>query len=149
MVLSWNNRRRRYDRLGQLVDPIAIEKASAECEADKEKREAKQKKAAEKRIVEDKKYRELFAKEIKKIFPNIPTNREFEVANHACEKYSGRVGRTAKAKDFDEDMINRAVIAHIRHSETNYDDMFGMGKRKREIRDDIRGDIEIVLRRWK
>ncbi len=146
---QWNNRRRRYERKGQYVEPKAIEEARLSCEADREKREATQKKAAAKRIVDDAIYRKMFAIEIRSLFPNMPSNREVEVANHACEKYSGRVGRTASAKEFDEDMITRAVIAHIRHQETDYDDRFGKGKRKREIRDDIRGDVKSVLRKWK
>ncbi len=149
VVLTWNNRRKRYDRLGQLVEPLAIERARLECEADKEKREAKQKKDAVKRVEEDKIYRAEFAVAIRQIYPSMPKGREVKVADHACEKYSGRVGRTAKAKEFDEDMINRAVIAHIRHSETGYDNMFGRGQGKREIRSEIRGDIDRVLSRWR
>lgn len=146
---QWNQRRRRYERKGQFVEPEAIVKARLECEADAEKREAKNKKAAAKRVIEDKAYRDTFAIEIRRMFPSMPKGREVAVAEHACEKYSGRVGRTASAKEFDEDMITRAVIAHIRHSETNYDNMFGKGKRKREIRDDVRGDIQRILRLWK
>lgn len=146
---QWNQKRRRYERKGQFVEPEAIEKARLECAADAEKRAEKNKKAAAKRVVEDKEYRDTFAIEIRRLFPSMPKGREVAVAEHACEKYSGRVGRTASAKEFDEDMITRAVIAHIRHAETNYDNMFGKGKRKREIRDDIRGDIQRILRRWK
>jgi hypothetical protein len=149
VVMEWNNKRRRYNRLGQLVEPSAITAAKEECEQDRGKREEKQKKAAVKRAIDDKIYIDSFSQEIRKTFPNMPTSREQEVATHACEKYSGRVGRSAKAKEFDEEMITRAVVAHIRHKETAYDDMFGRGKRKREIRDDVKADISEVLRRWK
>ncbi len=149
VVQKWNNRRKRYERLGQLVEPLAITLARNECAEDKEKRELKQKKAAIKRVEEEKIYRLIFAKAIRLLFPSMPTMREVEVANHACEKYSGRVGRTASAKEFDEDMITRAVVAHIRHKETDYDDRFGKGKRKKEIRSDVRDDIQQVLRKWR
>src|SRR5688572_19987511 len=35
----------------------------------------------------------------------------------------GRVGRSAAAKSLDENAINLAVQAHIRHTETNYDEL--------------------------
>lgn len=149
VVQEWNNKRKRYERLGQFVEPSAIIQAKEECESDQTDREAKNAKAAIKRSIEDREYRRLFAIEIRKLFPSMPANREMAIAEHACEKYSGRVGRTASAKEFDEDMITRAVIAHIRHAETNYDNEFGKGKRKREIREDIRPEITLMIRRWK
>lgn len=149
VVQEWNQKRKRYERLGQFVEPSAILKAKAECESDQTERESKNAKAAVKRAVEDREYRQLFAIEIRKLFPSMPTGRETAIAEHACEKYSGRVGRTASAKEFDEDMITRAVVAHIRHAETNYDNEFGKGKRKREIREDIRPEINLMMRRWK
>ena len=57
----------------------------------------------------------------------MPHKREFEIAAHACEKHSGRVGRTANAKNFNVEMIDLAVEAHIRHKETNYENEFGKG----------------------
>ncbi len=149
VVQQWNNKRKRYERLGQFVEPEAILKARAECESDSADREAKNAKAAVKRTIEDREYRQRFAVEIRQLFPSMPAGRETAIAEHACEKYSGRVGRTASAKEFDEDMITRAVIAHVRHTETNYDNEFGKGKRKREIREEIRPEINLMIRRWK
>jgi len=34
----------------------------------------------------------------------------------------GRGGRSAAAKSFDEEAVRLAVIAHIRHRETDYDE---------------------------
>jgi len=149
VVQEWNNKRKRYERLGQFVEPQAIIQAKTECESDESDREAKNAKAAVKRRIEDREYRARFAVEIRNLFPSMPDGRETAIAEHACEKYSGRVGRTAAAKEFDEEMITRAVVAHIRHTETNYDNEFGKGKRKREIREEIRPEISLMLRRWK
>ncbi|MBW1803359.1 MAG: DUF2293 domain-containing protein, partial [Deltaproteobacteria bacterium] len=38
------------------------------------------------------------------------------IAEHACRKYSGRIGRTASAKSLDEEAAKLAIIAHIRHA---------------------------------
>lgn len=149
VVQEWNNKRKRYERLGQFVEPSAIEKARLECAADSKQREEKNARAAVVRSEEDRLYRREFARKIRELFPSMPANRETLIAEHACEKYSGRVGRTAAAKEFDEAMITRAVIAHIRHTETEYDNQFGKGKRKREIREEIRPEIMQMLRRWK
>ena len=148
VLKQWNQRRKRYERRGQYVTTSALEEAQKWCAADTLKREEQRKKAALKRQKEDAQYHQDFAQAIRALFPSCPPQREFLIATHACEKHSGRVGRTAQAKEFDSAMITRAVIAHIRHSETNYDTQFGKGKRKQEIREDIRGDIEAILNRW-
>lgn len=149
ILQQWNNRRKRYERKGIYAEESAIKKANIECLQDKEQRAKIRKKAAIKRKEQDIEYIKLFSKEIRLLFPSMPKGREVLIAEHACEKYSGRVGRTAAAKELDEDMITRAVIAHIRHNETEYDDLFGKGKRKREIRNDIKPFIESILSRWK
>lgn len=148
VVLAWNQRRKRYERQGQLVEEIAIEKARLECEKDKAERELKNKKAAVVRAIKDKEYIEAFAIAIRQRYPNCPVKREFKIAAHACEKYSGRVGRTADAKQFDATMIDLAVEAHIRHTETNYDNQFGKGISKQEIRSVVKNDINAVMRKW-
>lgn len=149
VVLAWNQRRKRYERQGQLVEEIAIEKARLECEKDQAVRDEKNKKAAVIREIKDQEYKVAFAKAIRQRYPNCPAKREQEIAKHACEKYSGRVGRTANAKQFDAKMIDLAVEAHIRHAETDYDNRFGQGKGKKEIRSEVRYDINQVLRQWK
>lgn len=149
VLFAWNKRRKRFERKGQYVEAEAIELARKECEADQEKRAKSNAKAAIKREAEDKIYIAAFSKAIKLRYPNCPENREVEIAAHACEKHSGRVGRTANAKQFDEEMIDRAVEAHIRHAETNYDNQFNKGKTKRAIRSEVKQDINVVLKKWK
>ncbi len=148
VVLAWNHRRKRYERKGQLVEETAIEKARLECINDQAIREQKNNKAAIIRERKDKEYIYCFALAIRERYPNCPKNREFEIAMHACEKHSGRVGRTANAKKFDSKMIDLAVEAHVRHTETNYDYQFGKGKLKKEIRADVRADIGYILKQW-
>ncbi len=148
VLFTWNRRRKRFERKGQYVEAVAITKAEQECAEDAEKRALKNEKAAIVRAEQDKIYIAEFSKAIRDLYPNCPKNREIAIAKHACEKYSGRVGRTAKAKEFDKKMIDLAVEAHIRHAETNYDNQFGTGKTKRAIRSDVKQDIVSVLRKW-
>lgn len=46
---------------------------------------------------------------------------------HACLKFSGCVGRSAAAKKIGEQAVRLAVIAHMRHVETNYDALLAQG----------------------
>jgi len=149
VVQEWNQRQKRYERKGQYVEPNAIVLAKTECEADQAQRNAKNAKAAVIRDVKDKAYIIEFSKAIRKRYPNCPLKRELKIAEHACEKYSGRVGRTASAKEFNAKMIDLAVEAHIRHSETNYDNEFGKGKRKKEIRSDLKFEIKAKMSQWR
>ncbi len=148
VVFAWNGRRKRFERRGQYVEAEAITKAEEECANDEKERALNNEKAAIKRVEQDKLYIAEFSKAIRALYPNCPKNREIAIATHACEKYSGRVGRTAKAKKFDRKMIDLAVEAHIRHKETNYDSQFGTGQTKRAIRSNVKQDISHVLRKW-
>lgn len=149
VIQEWNQRRKRYERKGQYVEPNAIVLAKEECEADQSKRDAKNIKAAVVREVKDKEYIIAFSEAIRLRYPNCPINREVKIAEHACAKHSGRVGRTASAKEFDAKMIDLAVEAHIRHTETNYDNEFGKGKRKKEIRSDLKFEIKARMSQWR
>jgi len=149
VLYAWNKRRKRFERKGQYVEAEAIELARKECELDAGKRAKSNEKAAIKRTADDIVYIDAFSKAIKHRYPNCPKNREVEIAQHACEKYSGRVGRTANAKQFDITMIDLAVEAHIRHTETNYDAQFNKGKTKRAIRSEVKVDITAVLNKWR
>jgi hypothetical protein len=42
-------------------------------------------------------------------------------------KKSGRVGRSAAAKKLHDSTIRLAVFAHVRHAETNYDELLMEG----------------------
>lgn len=149
VVYSWNQRRKRFERKGQYIEAKAIDLARIACDEDKVARAHKNEKAAVKRLEEDRIYIANFSKAIRARYPQCPKNREYEIAAHACEKYSGRVGRTANAKQFDAEMIDRAVEAHIRHTETNYDDQFNKGKTKRAIRVEVKEVVLNVMRKWR
>ena len=149
VVYAWNARRKRFERRGQYVEVAAIITAELECNADAADRLQKNQKAAIVRAEQDEVYIAEFSKAIRKHYPNCPPNREVAIATHACEKHSGRVGRTAKAKEFDAKMIDLAVEAHIRHAETNYDNQFGQGKVKRQIRSDVRFEVSAIMMNWR
>jgi hypothetical protein len=46
-------------------------------------------------------------------YPACPPDADLAIAEHACEKYSGRVGRSSAAKDLSQDAIDLAVRAHV------------------------------------
>ena len=112
------------------------------------KREAKNAKAAVKREAEDAAYRVSFLAELRRLFPGCPEQEASEITQHACEKYSGRVGRSAAAKELEADKIRLAVIAHIRHVHTGYDQFFDINVRKHDARRMVQAKIERVLTQW-
>jgi hypothetical protein len=123
IVLKWSRSRKRYERQGLLVEEPALEKAEEECLADSDVRERRREREAMRREEVDRQYVREFAVRVREIFPGCPAGRETAIAEHACLKYSGRIGRSASAKSLDEDVVRLAVIAHIRHRETDYDSM--------------------------
>lgn len=148
VVLQWNRSRRRYERQGVLVEEGAVAKAEQECLADNDDREKRKIRETAKRAVLDREYIGLFTKKIKEMFPSCPSGREIEIAEHACQKYSGRVGRSAMAKELETKAVRLAVIAHIRHAETKYDDLFLSGRTKKTARAEIGEHLDKVLKKW-
>jgi hypothetical protein len=148
VVLQWSRARKRYERQGLLVEAQALERAEQECLADSEVRARRREREAERRVELDRQYVEQFAARVRQLFPRCPPGREQAIAEHACLKYSDRVGRTAAAKELDEKAVRLAVIAHIRHVETPYDALLGQGFERREARAEVSGQVEQILAAW-
>ncbi|MBD3383946.1 DUF2293 domain-containing protein [candidate division KSB1 bacterium] len=149
VVLRWSRARKRYERQGLLVEEGGLETAEKECLEDSDARERRRERQAEKRAEYDQQYIEKFAQKIKELFPSCPSDRAEEIAQHACLKYSGRVGRSAAAKQLDAEAVELAVAAHIRHRETNYDDLLVKGYDRWEARNEVRLKVERVLSDWR
>jgi len=96
----------------------------------------------------DEKYIKSFAHRIRDMYPGAPTGRETAIAVHACRKYSGRVGRSASAKALDTEAVKLAVIAHIRHVETDYDVLLTKGYERYEAREKVRPQVEEMFDQW-
>lgn len=149
VVLRWSRSRKRYERQGLLVERDALERAEQECLADADARARRRDREAVRRNELDQQYVESFAKRICKIFPRCPQGAEVVIAEHACQKYSGRVGRSAAAKRLDEEAIELAVIAHIRHTYTQYDELLMKGFPRWEAREQVREAIAQQMAEWK
>ena len=149
VVLKWSRARKRYERQGLLVEQEALERAEQECLADAEVRTRRKAREERKRAELDQQYVERFATRIKELFPSCPAGRERVIAEHACMKYSGRVGRSSDAKRLDEEAVTLATIAHIRHTETNYDELLQACRRKRAARLEIQAAVQDKLAEWR
>ena len=148
VVLKWSRARKRYERQGLLVEAQALDEAERECLADSEARARRRERTAERRAELDREYVERFAVHVQKLFPQCPPGREIAIAEHACLKYSGRIGRSAAAKSFDEDSVRLAVIAHIRHAETQYDELLARGYERWDARTQVEDAVARVLTKW-
>lgn len=148
VVLEWSKARRRYERQGLLVEEEALAQAEQECLADADARAKRNARAAERRAELDREYISRFAARVRELYPNCPPGREEAIAEHACLKYSGRVGRSAAAKELDATAVHLAVAAHVRHNETDYDLYLAAGEDRRLARDRVSGVIEQVLEQW-
>jgi hypothetical protein len=149
IVVEFVRRRNRDERRGTLVEAAAIEKAKESCAADARERAAKAVKRRARDEVAEHQYLERFTAKIFELFPGCPAEEAAVIARHACEKHSGRVGRSAAAKDLDPGKVELAVRAHVRHVHTEYDALLAQGLRPREARPLIRGRLEAVAADWK
>lgn len=148
VVLKWARARKRYERQGLLVEPEALERAERECLADTESRARRRERAEVRRAELDQQYVQRFATCVRELFPQCPSGREVAIAEHACLKYSGRVGRSAAAKSLDENAVRIAVVAHIRHAETEYDELLMRGYERWDARAEVKGAVRQVLDKW-
>ena len=148
LVLQWSRARNRYERQGVLVEEAALAQAEADCLADSDVRARRRQRAAAREAELDRHYVERFSARVRTLFPGCPPDRERLIGEHACQKYSGRVGRSAAAKRLDDEAVRLAVIAHIRHAETPYDTLLAQGQDRRSARAQVEPAVTRVLRQW-
>ncbi|RPH89310.1 MAG: DUF2293 domain-containing protein [Calditrichaeota bacterium] len=149
VVLKWSRNRKRYERQGLLVEDEALEKAEEECLADEDMRAQRRERESLRRNELDHQYIDQFSQRVRELFPQCPAGREIKIAEHACRKYSGRVGRSASAKQMDENAVTLAVTAHIRHAETHYDELLTKGCDRWEARDIVEDKVDDVMTQWR
>ena len=146
--MKWSRARKRYERQGLLVEDCALERAEREYKADASKRTIRREQAALRRAELDEEYIRHFAARVREVYPHCPSERETLIAEHACRKYSGRVGRSAAAKDLGERAVRFAVTAHVRHAETNYDDLLSSMFERSDARPMVHDAVAEVLQLW-
>ena len=75
----------------------------------------------------DLQFQARLAEQIKRLFPGFPAGRATAIAEHTGLRGSGRVGRSAAGRAFDETAITLAVVASVRHVDTDYDSLLMAG----------------------
>lgn len=149
VVVRWNRSRKRYERQGVLVEESALEVAEERCLADAELRERRRERDRERRAVEDVEFRRRLAARIIELFPGCPADRAEAIARHAGTRSSGRVGRSAAGRALDETAVTLAVVAAVRHEDTEYDDLLMAGTPRQAARDQVRAAIDTILDSWR
>ena len=148
VVVRFSRARKRYERQGILVEEPAIERAEAECLADADARAAARERAAERRARLDRAYVRSFSDRIADLYAHCPPKERRSIAEHACAIHSGRVGRSAAAKDLEASAVELAVQAHVRHAHTDYDEFLVGGMSRQEARGHVASAIGQVLESW-
>jgi hypothetical protein len=148
VVVRWSRSRKRYERQGILAEETAIEQAEEQCLADEDVRLRRRDRNRERRAKEDVEFQARMAGEIRRLFPGCPKKRATAIAEHAALRGSGRVGRSAAARALDERAITLAVVASVRHEDTEYDRLLMSGIPREDARDRVRPVIDQVLDTW-
>jgi len=148
VVVKFSRSRRRHERQGILIEESALERAEQECVADEEERARRRLRDALAREEEDKELAALMTAAIRELFPGCPAKEAAQIARHASVRGSGRVGRSASGRALDEEAVRLAVIAHIRHAHTNYDELLMSGLDRPSARDAVQDKMEEVLEEW-
>ena len=149
VVVRFSRSRKRYERQGLLVESGALERAQEECLSDEGKRRIAREKGSLARDRADNQYVAQFVDCIRSRYPDCPPGEAEAIAKHACEKYSGRVGRSAEAKSLDATAIDLAVNAHVRHTHTDYDRLLSRGWERTEARSAVSDRVTEIMERWR
>ncbi|WP_225726381.1 MULTISPECIES: DUF2293 domain-containing protein [unclassified Nocardia] len=149
IVVQFNRRRRRHERLGILVEEQALARAEELCLADEEARLRRRERDRVRRAEQDVEFAGQMAAEIRRLFPRCPADRAARIAEHAALRGSGRVGRSAAAKVLAAEAVTLAVIASVRHLDTEYDRLLMQGVPRMDARAAIRADLDRVLDSWR
>jgi hypothetical protein len=148
VVVRWSKTRKRYERKGLLVEEPALDEAEQQCFADEDARLRRRERDGERRADQDVELQARFAEQIARLFPGCPKERAEAIAGHAAVRGSGRVGRSAAGRNLDATAITLAVVASVRHLDTDYDELLMSGVARMDARERIRPAIDEVLRGW-
>ena len=149
IVVKFSRTRKRNERQGVLVEEAAIATAQHQNAEDAARREAARDRRRIRDEAADREYIAHFAGRILEFYPGCPREEAHTIAQHACQKHSGRIGRTSAAKEFAERAITLAVRAHIRHVHTDYEKLLTEGLEPAEARPEIAHQVAEVLFRWR
>jgi hypothetical protein len=148
VVVRFSRVRKRYERQGLLVTEEALAQAEDECAADAPERAAARAHAAVAREEEDREFIAALAQAILQRYPSCPADEAQRIAEHTGRRRSGRVGRSAAGRALDAAAVDLAVIAHIRHAHTNYDELLMNGTARLDARALVKEKIDRVLAKW-
>jgi len=148
VVVRWSRTRKRYERQGLLVEEDALAQAEQQCLADEDARMRRRERERERRAAADVELQAAMVKQIRQLFPRCPAGRAEAIARHTSLRGSGRVGRSAAGRSLDEEALTLAVVASVRHEDTDYDSLLMSGISRAEARDLIRPAVDRVLASW-
>jgi hypothetical protein len=148
VVVRFSRSRKRYERQGVLVEEQALARAEQECLSDADARRLARERAAERRQAHDVEYLATFARRVCELFPGCSIEEQRAIAEHACQKYSGRIGRSSAAKELQASAVDLAVRAHVRHVHTRYDELLASGMAREEARALVAAPVAKCLEAW-
>jgi len=148
VVVRWSRRRNRYERQGILAEPAAIELAAQECLSDADVRARRREREQSRRADQDVRFSDEFAAAIREQFPGCPVDRAEAIAFHAAARGSGRVGRSAAGRALDPDAVRLAVVASVRHVDSDYDALLMSGADRESARAQVHQRVEDVVNAW-
>jgi hypothetical protein len=149
VVVRWSRSRERYERVGILAEEEAIDKAEIECLSDVDARARRGTRDEQRRAKEDRQFQQELAAEITRTFPGCPPDRVQAIARHTAARGSGRVGRTAAVRAFDQHAVALAVAASVRHVDTRYEELLMSGVSRAEAREQVRWDVDNLMTMWR
>jgi hypothetical protein len=149
VVVRWSTRRNRYERQGILAEAAAIEQAAQECLSDADVRARRRTREQSRRADQDDAFRSEFAAAIREQFPGCPVDRAEAIALHAAARGSGGVGRSAAGRAFEPDAVRLAVVASVRHVDTDYDALLMSGVDRESARAQVHQRVEDVVNAWR
>ena len=148
VVVRFSRARKRYERQGILVEEAALQQAEAQCLADQDARGRRRERDRQRRADQDVVFQARLAEAVGRLFPGCPAGRAAAIAEHAAVRGSGRVGRSAAGRALDEQAVTLAVVASVRHQDTDYDELLMAGVPRAVAREQVRPAVDRVLATW-
>jgi hypothetical protein len=148
VVVRFSRSRKRYERQGILVEEAALEQAETQCLADEDARARRRERDRQRRADQDTLFEAQLAEAVGRLFLGCPPKRAAAIASFAAVRGSGRVGRSAAGRALDEQAVTLAVVASVRHQDTDYDELLMSGAPRAVAREQVRPAIDRILAAW-
>jgi hypothetical protein len=138
-----------YERIGILVEEVALQKAREECIFEEKNPDIASSQKSRKQDKFESHYIETFSIQIQSHYPSCSKEDVLKIAAFAYRNYLGKTRPSFSFKKLNSENIDLAVRIHVLHYYTNYSELHRLGRDTENVRNQLLSTVNEIIGKWK